>query len=78
MGAVVVALPERNIQDIPRALHQLADDIAAGKLGNVQTVAWVMAIDGRPVELGLIGAAAEVQPTAHMLFAKAMRALEIE
>lgn len=76
MAAELLKLPERNVQDIPRALRTLADEISQGKLGQVRTIVWVVDIEGQPVELGLLGAAAEVAPTAHLLLAKGMRALE--
>lgn len=77
MVAKLLTLPDRNIQDIPRAMRTLADQIEQGYLGNVKAIAWVVDIEGAPVELGLMGAAAEVAPSAHLLFGKAMRALEI-
>jgi hypothetical protein len=51
--------------------------VERGELGDVKTIAWVVEIAGQPVEIGLLGAAAEVQPTAHLLLARGMRALEL-
>lgn len=77
MAAELLKLPERNIQDIPRALRTLADQVEKGELGNVRAIVWVVDVPDAPVELGLIGACAEVAPTAHLLLGKAMRALEM-
>lgn len=74
--AEVKQLPDRNIQDIPRAMRTLADQIEAGELGNVRAIVWVVDVADAPVELGLMGACAEVAPTAHLLLGKGMRALE--
>lgn len=77
MIAELVKLPDRNVQDIPRALRTLADEIEQGKIGgDCHNIAWVIdAGDGR-VECGLLGPAAESGPTGYLLFGKAMRALE--
>lgn len=72
----VVEMPERNIQDIPRALRTLAEQVEKGGLGDCHNIAWVVDTGGGHVECGLLGPAAEAGPTAYLLFGKGMRALE--
>lgn len=72
----VLKMPERNVQDIPRALRTLAEEVEQGKLGDCHNIAWVVDVGGGRVEVGLLGAAAEAGPTAHLLLAKGLRALE--
>lgn len=72
----VIQLPERNIQDIPRALRTLADEVEQGKLGDCHNIAWVVDAGGGQIEVGLLGKAAEAGITAHYLFALGMRKLE--
>ncbi len=76
MPAELLKLPDRNIQDIPRALRTLADQVEQGKLGDCHNIAWVVDVGDGRVECGLLGAAAEAGPTAYLLFGKGMRALE--
>lgn len=76
MAAELLKLPERNIQDIPRALRTLADEVEQDKLGDCQNIAWVVHCEDGHVECGLLGAAPEPAPVAHLLFGKGMRALE--
>lgn len=76
MAAELLKLPERNIQDIPRTLRTLAEEIEQGKLGDCHNIAWVVDCGAGHVECGLLGAAAEAGPTAYLLFGKGMRALE--
>lgn len=76
MGAELVVLPERNIQDIPRALRTLAEEVEQGRLGDCHNIAWVVDCGGGHVECGLLGPAAEAGPTAYLLFGKGMRKLE--
>lgn len=76
MGAQLLTLPDRNIQDIPRALRALAEQVEKGQLGDCHNIAWVVDVGDGHVECGLLGAAPEAGPVAHLLFAKGMRALE--
>jgi hypothetical protein len=58
--AEVVKLADRNVQDIPRALRTLADQIEKGECGKVRAIVWVI---GHRREAGrdrLLGAAAEI------------------
>lgn len=75
--AEVKPFPFSNVQDIPRGLRALADQIEQGHLGPVRSIAWVVEIDGAPVEIGLLGPASEIAPAAHLLLGSGMRALEI-
>lgn len=76
MAAELVKLPERNVQDIPRGLRTLAEEIEQGKLGDCHNIAWVVDTGNGHVECGLLGASPEPGPLGHLLFAKGMRALE--
>ena len=48
----VVPFPERDINDIPRLLRQMADDIEAGSYGDVQSLASVMETDSTVLTFG--------------------------
>ena len=71
----VVTLPATMANDIVGTLRLIADQIERGEYGTVTNLAWVMEHDGE-VDAGLLGMAAEIGPTAHLLFAIAQRKLE--
>jgi hypothetical protein len=77
MGAKLLALLKSNLQDIPNGLRKLADQIEGGNTGgDCHNIAYVIDTGNGVVECGLLGACSEGGPIAHLLFAKAQRALE--
>lgn len=66
----------RDVQDIPRALRALADEVEQGKFPVCHNIAWVMDLGDGAVACGLMGGCAEAGPTGYLLFGKAMRSLE--
>lgn len=72
MTATLHALPIPGLQDIPKMLRNLADDIAAGKYGEVSEAAVVLGSD----KLDVFGFGAADATVAHYLLACAQRKLE--
>ena len=73
----LVRLPECNIQDIPRGLRAIADEIEDGKYGDAHNLAWVIDCGDDRFEIGMLGAAPEPGITAYYLYGLAMRKLEV-
>lgn len=76
MPAKLLAFPERNIQDIPRGLRELADTIEKGEYGDAHNLVWAIDCGGGRLELGMLGKAPEPGITAYYLCGLAMRRLE--
>ena len=76
MIAEVKALPGGDIRDVPTRLRALADDVESGRFGDAHALAWVIDCGNGTIKLGLLGAAAESAPTAHLLFGMAMHKLQ--
>ena len=72
----LVQLPECNIQDIPRGLRAIADEIEYGKYGDALNLAWVIDCGDSRNEIGMLGAAPVPGVTAYFLYGLAMRKLE--
>ena len=73
----LVHLPECNIQDIPRGLRAIADEIEDGKYSDAHNLAWVIDCGDGRLEIGMLGAAPEPGVTAYYLYGLAMRKLEV-
>jgi hypothetical protein len=72
----IVEMPKTCATDVPNALRELANGIEAGEFGDAHNMAWVMDCGDGRVEVGLMGRAPDIGPTAHLLFAIAQRKLE--
>lgn len=75
MDAKVVTFPHQPAESVAEQLHTLADEIAAGKHGNVHSVSWVADCGDMRVEVGFIGNSPLPGPTAHMMFSMGMQKL---
>ena len=72
MIAEVVKLGGGDIRDISAGLRALADGIDAGKYGDAHNLVWVIDQGGGELGVGMLGAAPEFGPTAHLLLHMAM------
>jgi hypothetical protein len=72
----VVPFPFGDVQDIPKALRTLADQIEAGDHGDAHNLAWVIDRGDKDLALGVLGPCAEIGPTAYLLFGMAMRRMD--
>jgi hypothetical protein len=77
MSAQLIEFPAADVRDIERGLHQLLDDIGAGKYDAAHNVVWVIDFGNGRIETGMLGASSEPGPVAHLLLAMAMRKLEL-
>jgi hypothetical protein len=73
----LLTFPGPTLEDIPRALRTLADQIEFGDYGpTVHNVAWVMDAGDGDIKLGLMGRAAAPGAEAYLLLGVAQRILE--
>jgi len=72
----VVKLPVGDVQDIPRGLRELADDIENGKFDDAHLLAWVIDCGNSRVEIGMLGKSPEPGAVAYHLYGMAKRKLE--
>ena len=72
----VINFPDRDVEDIPRMLRVIADEIESKQFGDAHNLAWVIDCGDGRLEIGLMGAAPEAGVTAYYLYGKAMRKLE--
>ena len=70
----VLKFPDRNIQDIPLMLRNLAETIEQGKYGDVHSVAWVAILDD-DVACGLIGTEGFSAADAVFILSRGIKAL---
>lgn len=72
----VIALPDRNLADLPNQLRRLADQVEAGELGDVVSIAWVLELSDENYDCGLIGQTP--MPKEHMYYLLGMAKKYIE
>jgi len=72
----IIEFPGANINDIPRGLRALADQIEAGKQGTVHTLVWIIDQGNGKTEVGVLGLAASPDAVAYYLLGLGQRKLE--
>jgi hypothetical protein len=55
LTATLLSFPEANVQDIPKQLRTIADQIENGEFGDAHNLAWVIDQGNGSVEMGLLG-----------------------
>lgn len=65
MSAQLVVMRDTNLRDITGTLRALADQIEAGRYGEIHALVWVLA--AKNVDVGFAGEAAYAAAAAHLL-----------
>ena len=76
MTAELVAFPERDLKDLPRALRALAESVEKGEYDEAHNLAWVMDCGSARIEVGFLGQSPYPGSDAHLLLALGQRKLE--
>jgi hypothetical protein len=76
VSATLVQFPEREIDDIPRMLRRLAEQIEAGQYDEANNVAWVIDCGNGRIELGMMGRCKEPGAEAHLLLSLGINKIE--
>lgn len=72
MISEVIPLGGGDIRDISAGLRALADGVDGGKYGGCHNLVWIIDEGGGELSVGMLGAAPEFGPTAHLLLGMAM------
>jgi hypothetical protein len=75
--ATLIEFPLPGIDDVPRALRTLADQIEAGEYGDAHNLAWAIDCGEGRLEVGMCGKAPEPGLLGHYMFARAQRKMEL-
>lgn len=76
VGPKVVHFPDKSLSNIPACLRAMADSIEAGNFGDAHTLVWVVDCGDAVINVGLMGQAAEIAPTAYYLLGLGKKKLE--